>query len=84
MAAHIPGYQPLAFAVPFGDYGQFHTNDSSIPTELAAYLSGHFRVFFTQPHPDPDFSTPGKEPWRYTIRSSTTAPELYAWLAEHA
>jgi hypothetical protein len=83
-AAHIPGYQPLAFAVPFGDYGQFHTNDSSIPTELAAYLSGHFRVFFTQPHPDPDFSTPGKEPWRYTIRSSTTAPELYAWLAEHA
>ncbi len=84
MAAHVPGYQPLAFAVPFGDYGQFHTNDPSIPTEVASYLSGHFGAFFTQPHADPDFSTPGKEPWRYTVRSTTTAPEIYAWLAEHA
>jgi hypothetical protein len=84
LTAHVPGYQPLAFAVPFGDYGQFHTNDASIPTELSAYLSSHFRAFFTQPSADPDFSTPGKEPWRYTIRSTTTAPELYAWLAEHA
>ena len=84
MAAHLPGYQPLAFAVPFGDYGQFHTNDPSIPTELLSYMSSHFRTFFTQPHADPDFSTPGKEPWRYTIRSTTTAPEVYAWLAEHA
>ncbi|HWG09708.1 MAG TPA: heparinase II/III family protein [Solirubrobacteraceae bacterium] len=84
LAAHVPGYQPIAFAVPFGDYGQFHTNDASIPSEFSLYLSSHFGVFFTQPHPDPDFTTPGEEPWRYTIRSTTTAPQLYAWLAEHA
>jgi len=84
MSAHLPGYQPRAFSVPFGDYGQFHTNDSRIPVELSSYLSGHFRAFFTQPHADPDFTTPGKEPWRYTIRSTTTASEVYAWLAEHA
>jgi len=84
LAAHVPGYRPMAFAVPFGDYGQFHTNDPSIPTEFSAYLIGRFGVFFTQPHPDPDFTTPGHEPLRYTIRSSTTAPDLYAWLAEHA
>ena len=27
---HVPGYQPIAFAVPYGDYGQLHTNDPRI------------------------------------------------------
>ncbi len=84
LQAHIPGYTPVGFAVPFGDYGQFHTNDPQIPVELAGYFASHFQVFFTQPQADPDFSTPGHEPFRYTIESTTTATDVYAWLAEHA
>ena len=74
----------MGFAVPFGDYGQFHTNDPQIPVELASYLNSHFQAFFTQPEADPDFSTPGHEPYRYTIESTTTATDVYAWLGEHA
>ena len=84
LRAHIPGYAPTGFAVPYGDYGQYHTNDARIPVELKAYLGSHFGVYFVQPQRDPDFSTPGKEPWRYTIESTTTAADVYAWLAEHA
>ena len=84
LTAHIPGYTPVGFAVPFGDYGQFHTNDPRIPVELKSYFSSHFQVYFVQPEADPDFSTPGHEPHRYTVESTTTATDLYAWLAEHA
>jgi hypothetical protein len=84
LTAHIPGYTPVGFAVPFGDYGQFHTNDSRIPVELKRYFQSHFQVYFVQPEADPDFSTPGNEPHRYTIGSTTTAADLYAWLAQHS
>ncbi len=81
LKANVPGYTPVGFAVPFGDYGQFHTNDSRIPVELKSYFQSHFQVYFVQPEADPDFSTPGSEPHRYTIESTTTASDLYAWLA---
>ena len=80
LRAHVPGFQPLAFAVPFGDYGQFHNNDARIPTELAAYLKAQFGVYLVQPQDDPPFSAPTREPWRYTVRSTTTADDIYAWL----
>ena len=31
MASQIPGFEPLAFAVPYGDYGQQRTNYAPIP-----------------------------------------------------
>ena len=80
LRAHVPGFQPLAFAVPFGDYGQYHNNDSRIPTELSAYLKAQFGVYLVQPQDDPPFSKPGTEPWRYTVRSTTTADDIYGWL----
>ena len=80
----MPGHQRLAFALPYGDYGQITTNDSRIPSELRSYLEGQFAAYFVQPSPDPPFSTRGKEAWRYTVRSTTTAADLYAWLSRHA
>jgi hypothetical protein len=58
--------------------------DSRIPVELQNYFQSHFQVYFVQPEADPDFSTPGSEPHRYTIESTTTAADVYASLAEHA
>ena len=31
LAAHVRGYRPLAFAPPYGNYGQAGTNDRRIP-----------------------------------------------------
>ena len=84
MTAHVPGYRPHAFAVSFGDYGQFHTNDSRIPAELRSFITGRFGAYFVQPRADPPFSSPGKEIWRYTVRSETRADDLYSWLSNHA
>jgi hypothetical protein len=84
LAAHVPGFTRDAFSVPFGDYGQFHTNAPRIPVELRSYFNAHFGVFFTQAQADPDFTTPGHDPHRYTIESTTTAADVYAWLAEHS
>ena len=51
LAEQIPGYQPLAFAPPYGNYGQDGTNDGRNPDELLAWLIGRYEVVFTQdPH----------------------------------
>jgi hypothetical protein len=44
----IPGYKPLAFALPFGAYGQEGTNDERIPSDLLGWLSGRYEAVFTQ------------------------------------
>jgi len=77
----------LSFAVPFGDYGQVHSNDVGIAPSLRSFLDAHFPVWFTQPHADPDFTTTlsaSHEAFRYTIVRSTTAETVYSWLARHA
>jgi peptidoglycan/xylan/chitin deacetylase (PgdA/CDA1 family) len=48
LAHHVEGYRPLAFAPPFGNYGQAGTNDPEIPRELLARLLLSFAVVFTQ------------------------------------
>lgn len=48
LAVHVPGYRPLAFAPPYGNYGQAGTNDPRIPRELLARLLDSFEVVFTQ------------------------------------
>ena len=35
---HTPGYKPLAFALPYGSYGQDGTNDPKIPDDLLGWL----------------------------------------------
>lgn len=80
----VPGFTQLTFAVPFGDYGQQGTsNDPAIAGELRAWFGLRFAAWFTQPSDNPDFnvtSQPTKERPRYTIKNTTTADSVYAWL----
>ena len=59
LAAEIPGYRPLGFAPPFGNYGQDGTNDERIPVELLAWLRDRYRLIFTQDRSF--FARPGAE-----------------------
>lgn len=54
---HVPGYRPLAFAPPYGNYGQAGTNDPRIPRELLSRLLLSFKVVFVQDRSG--FATPG-------------------------
>jgi peptidoglycan/xylan/chitin deacetylase (PgdA/CDA1 family) len=48
ISTRLPGYRPLAFAPPYGNYGQAGTNDRRIPRALLARLMDSFAVVFTQ------------------------------------
>jgi hypothetical protein len=48
LSEHIPGYEPLAFAPPYGNYGQDGTNDERIPEELLPWLVDRFGLVFVQ------------------------------------
>jgi len=88
LRAELPGhYRPISFAVPFGNYGQLWSNDTTIARELRDALDARFEVWFTQPTSNPDFTSPDggtHERYRYTVLRSTTASKLYRWLDEHA
>ena len=45
-ATQIPDFRPLAFAVPFANYGQQQTNDRRIPQFMLPWLKHHFAVVF--------------------------------------
>jgi hypothetical protein len=48
---HVRGYRPLAFAPPYGNYGQQSTNDPEIPKLLLDRLHVSFPLVFTQDRP---------------------------------
>ena len=48
LSRHIQGFEPLAFAPPFGAYGQQGTNDSRIPGDLLGWLEEQYEAVFTQ------------------------------------
>ena len=81
MALQIPGFEPLAFAVPYSDYGQERTNYAPIPAWESGLLQRAFRVFFVQDHRV--YNMPGSPiGQRYGVRASTTAETLHAWLRQ--
>jgi hypothetical protein len=81
MASHIPGFQPLAFAVPYGNYGQGPTNYAPIPAWERGWLQTAFKVIFVQDRRV--YNLPGNAiGQRYGIRAGTTAATLEAWLAK--
>jgi hypothetical protein len=55
LSEHIPGYEPLAFAVPFSNYGQRFTNDPRIPDFFLHFLHTRFPVVI-----DGDYLDEGK------------------------
>lgn len=85
LAAHVPGYVPHTFAVPFGDYGQSQSNDARIAGSMRSELDARFAAWFTQPQPNPAFTKPGgkREKSRFTIEQRTTAEDVRVWLREH-
>ena len=48
LADHTPTYRPLAFAPPYGNYGQDGTNDPRIPEDLLGWLTQRYGAVFTQ------------------------------------
>jgi Polysaccharide deacetylase len=81
MAEQIPGFEPLAFAVPYSDYGQEHTNYAPIPGWVRYWLLRTFKVIFVQDRRV--FNRPGNRiGQRYGIRAATTAATLRDWLQE--
>ena len=83
LASRVRGYRPLAFAPPYGNYGQAGTNDPRIPPELLTRLFDSFEVVFTQDRPG--FASPGAgraDPLgRIEITREVTEAELHALLA---
>jgi hypothetical protein len=81
LAHHIDAYRPLAFAPPYGNYGQAATNDPRIPRQLMDRLLLSFEVVFTQDRSG--YATPGaRNPLgRFEIARDTTGAELHALLA---
>jgi peptidoglycan/xylan/chitin deacetylase (PgdA/CDA1 family) len=80
LAHHIEGYRPLAFAPPYGNYGQAGTNDPRIPRELLDRLLLSFQVVFTQDRSG--LATPGaRNPLgRFDITRNLTEAHLHALL----
>ena len=78
LAHHVEGYRPLAFAPPYGNYGQAGTNDPRIPRELLARLLLSFDVVFTQDRGG--FARPGaRNPLgRIEVRPGVTEADLRA------
>ncbi len=77
---HVRGYRPLAFAPPYGNYGQAGTNDRRIPKLLLERLELSFAAVFTQ---DRDgFAAPGvRNPLgRFEVTAATSETELREWL----
>lgn len=82
LAAHVPGYQPLAFAPPFGNYGQDGTNDPNIPPTFLAWLTQHYKLVFVQDRSW--FAKPGAaEPLgRYQVTRATSGGDIHAALVK--
>jgi hypothetical protein len=81
MAQQIPGFEPLTFAVPYGNYGQDGTNYAPIPSWESSWLQSMFKVVFVQDRRV--YNVPGNHVGqRYGVRASTTAETLQAWLRD--
>ncbi|MBV9212122.1 MAG: polysaccharide deacetylase family protein [Actinobacteria bacterium] len=79
------GFEPVAFAVPKGDYGQRGSNDARIAPLMRGLLHRQFEVAFTQrPDDDPGYTRPRGDPERFEIHANTTTDRLYMWLRDHA
>jgi peptidoglycan/xylan/chitin deacetylase (PgdA/CDA1 family) len=89
-ASHIPGFRPIAFAVPYGDYGQELTNDPQIPALTLPWLDHHFQVVFGGDYLDRITGSRDEIPGRFsprlsyriTMQQSTQLPTLYCRLKD--
>lgn len=83
LSEEVPGFAPLSFALPFGDYGQLGTNDPRIPRFFNHFLRNRFQaVFVVRPSAYTSAQTRRWQIGRYELRTYTTAGRLYNWLQE--
>ena len=80
LAFHVRGYRPLAFAPPYGNYGQAGTNDERIPRLLLARLLQSFKVVFTQDRRGLATAGAANPLGRIEITRHVTEAELHALL----
>ena len=80
LADHISAYRPLAFAPPYGSYGQDGTNDPRIPDDLLAWLTQRYDAVFTQDVNARAQAGAGQPLGRIQVTRSTTGGDLH----EHA
>ena len=79
------GFEPHAFAVPYGNYGQRETNDPAIARYMRALIERQFGVYFVQDERnDPGYAGATGEPERYEVHSETTTDRLYMWLRDNS
>ena len=81
LAFRVRGYRPLAFAPPYGNYGQAGTNDRRIPRELLARLLQSFEAVFTQDRSGLATAGAANPLGRIEITRGTTDEQLHALLA---
>jgi Polysaccharide deacetylase len=75
---NLHSYRPLAFAPPFGAYGQQGTNDPKIPGDLLAWLTRQFGIVFTQDRNARAHSGANQPLGRIEVVRSTTGGELHS------
>jgi hypothetical protein len=77
---HLGTFEPTAFAVPYGDYGQAQSNDPSLAGELRALFDATFPVWFTQSLDVAAKPQSSHEQLRYYVIRTTTPADIEAWL----
>jgi len=88
LAQHLPRFQPLTFAVPYGNYGQRNTNDPRIPQIMQAFLQRQFETVFVQkvgnhPRYTSQRSYRG-EAVRFEVHTDTSVDDVFRWLRDQA
>jgi hypothetical protein len=76
----VPGYRPLAFALPYGNYGQDGSNDRRIAPDLLAWLSRRYAAIFTQDVNARARPGSGEPLGRLQATRATTGGDLHAAL----
>lgn len=80
LAEHVPGYEPLAFAPPYGNYGQDGTNDPRIPGDLLGWLTEEFDAVFTQDVNARAHAGSGQPLGRIQVTRATSGGDVHASL----
>ena len=80
LADHIRAYRPLAFAPPYGSYGQDGTNDPRIPDDLLGWLTQRYDAVFTQDRNALAHEGSGQPLGRIQVTRSMSGGDLHARL----
>ncbi len=88
LADHLPRFQPLTFAVPYGNYGQRNTNDPRIPEIMRAFLERQFEAIFVQKvGNEPRYTSQRayrSEAVRFEVHTDTSVDDVFRWLRDQA